>query len=71
MGSMGKGMADLVGPPDEEADETMPDDEGAEGEKGGQEEAKVSAAKDFQGAVMKGTPEEVVEALETLLDLVG
>lgn len=70
MGKMGQNMAALIGPPDEESDEPMADDEG-EGDKGGQEEAKTTAAKDLQDAVRGGTPEEVVSALETLIDLIG
>lgn len=73
MGKMGKEIADLVGPPDEEDLADGGDDEAEEGDdpKGGQEEAEVSAAKDFQEATKNGTPEEVLSSLKDLLDLVG
>lgn len=71
MGKLGRDMAALVGPPDEEDAADGGADEDTEDAKGGQEEAEVSAMGDYRETLKTGTDEEALASLKTLLDLIG
>lgn len=68
-------IVEEVGPPDRKSKKRPVSDEDAmdggadDAEEGDSEDAKVSAAGEFQDAVKNGTPEEVAKAFDQLCSL--